>query len=266
MVEPFKHESLRQIRCFQDHKSLVAGVTTRQGGHSSKPFDSLNMGLHVRDQGEHVINNRQELADELRIPLEDWVIGEQVHGTEVHVVTRADKGKGVRSHDTAAAGVDGLITNEKDVLLGAFYADCVPLLFVDPHAGWVGIAHAGWKGTVGDMAGEMIRQLVHQGCKRTDIEMVIGPCISQNHYKVDQKVIDQIPQSQHSLTVTDLGAGQFLLDLKKLNERFAVQAGLAESQIKQTRFCTYEKEELFFSHRRDQGKTGRMLGFIGWKS
>ncbi|KHE73034.1 peptidoglycan editing factor PgeF [Halobacillus sp. BBL2006] len=266
MVEPFKHETLRQLTCFREHKNLIAGITTRQGGYSQKPFDSLNMGLHVPDREEIVLENRKELADEIGIPLERWVMGEQVHDKKVNVVTEEDLGKGVFSHTSALAGVDGLITNQPDILLAAFYADCVPLFFCDPLEGWIGVAHAGWKGTVKGMAAAMINELIGQGCSVENIEMIIGPCIGSTHYEVDERVKDGIPQSHHSETIKELGNGKYLLDLKRLNERVALEAGVHSSHIFTSGYCTYEEEALFYSHRRDQGKTGRMLGYIGWKS
>ncbi|ARI77560.1 peptidoglycan editing factor PgeF [Halobacillus mangrovi] len=266
MVEPFKHETLRQLNCFREHNNLIAGITTRQGGHSQKPFDTLNMGLHVPDHKETVLDNRGELANEVGIPLEQWTIGEQIHDTKIKTVTKGDCGKGAFSHTSALAGVDGLITNQPNVLLAAFYADCVPLFFCDPTNGWIGVAHAGWKGTVKGMASHMVRELVTQGCNLETIQMTIGPCISSRNYEVDQRVKDEIPEAHQNETVMEIGNNKYLLDLKKLNEKVAIEAGVQSSNVFASEYCTYEEDALFYSHRRDQGKTGRMLGFIGWKS
>lgn len=266
MVEPFKHDTLRQFKCFHDQKDIIAGITTRQGGHSEAPFQSLNMGLHVPDEEAKVINNREELASELGIPLDRWVMGEQVHGTKIKVIETKDLGKGAFSHSTSLSGVDGLITNQPDVLLTAFYADCVPLLFSDKTAGWVGIAHAGWKGTVRLMAAEMVKQMVEKGCSVENIQMTIGPCIGKAHYEVDERVFEAVPARFQSDTTTKTSLGKYLLDLKHLNRCIAQEAGIKDVNLFTSEYCTYEKDELFFSHRRDQGLTGRMLGYIGLKS
>ncbi|RWZ60683.1 peptidoglycan editing factor PgeF [Halobacillus fulvus] len=266
MKEPFKHESMRQLTCFHDEPTLVAGITTRQGGVSEAPFESLNMGLHVNDSQEVVVANRKLLADEVGIPLDRWVIGEQVHDIRVQEVVPSDFGKGVYNHGEALKGIDGLITNQPDVLLTAFYADCVPLFFYDPTTKWIGVAHAGWKGTVKGMAREMTEQLVKKGASPEDLKMVIGPCITKRHYEVDKRVMDHIPDVYKSKVSERTQDDHFLLDLKELNRLVALDAGLDDENIHISDYCTYEEEALLYSHRRDQGKTGRMLGFIGWSS
>ncbi|MBA2174253.1 peptidoglycan editing factor PgeF [Halobacillus locisalis] len=265
MVEPFTHVTKRQLSCFSNYTQLIAGLTTRHGGVSAEPFDSLNMGLHVHDRESDVVQNRDRLADEIGIPLDDWVMGEQVHGVEVKYVDESDKGKGARKLETAIPGVDGLITNNRNVVLAAFYADCVPLYFVDPVSGWIGIAHAGWKGTVHGMVKAMTDRLVQEGASLDNMEMTIGPCISAKHYEVDQRVMENIPTHLQKKVSTSVDEGHFILDLKALNHQLAIEAGLQEKNVHTTRYCTYEEERLLYSHRRDQGKTGRMLGYIGWK-
>lgn len=266
MNEPFQHTSERQLTCFRDDPDLVCGLTTRQGGVSESPYDSLNMGLHVRDAKKDVIRNRQLLAEEIGVPLDRWVMGEQVHGIQVKRVEEGDLGKGTLSHESAVAGVDGLITNQKNILLTAFYADCVPLYFHDPLSGWIGIAHAGWKGTVNGMAKAMIDQLLAEGASCQHLQMTIGPCISAEYYEVDERVISHIPPSLRKAVLRPTGKRNSLLDLRELNRQLAVQAGLEESNVHITAKCTYEEERLLYSHRRDQGETGRMLGYIGWTS
>ncbi|UOQ43125.1 peptidoglycan editing factor PgeF [Halobacillus salinarum] len=266
MTEPFKHESSRQLSCFVTKPKLTAGITTRQGGFSSPPFDSLNMGLHVNDNEDHVLQNRKQLAIDLNIDLNKWVVGEQVHQTVIHTVDGCDLGKGTLDHSTAIQGVDGLITNKSEVLLTAFYADCVPLYFLDEKSGWLGISHAGWKGTVNHMAFQMIEALKSHGADPEDIQMIIGPCISKKHYEVDERVISQVNEEHKHDVASPTTKGKYLLDLKMLNKQIALQAGLLDKNISMTSYCTYEEEELFFSHRRDGGQSGRMLGYIGWLS
>ncbi|MGP4078127.1 peptidoglycan editing factor PgeF [Halobacillus sp. K22] len=265
MHEPFTAKTLQQHSCFTNHEKIIAGLTTRQGGHSERPFNTLNMGLHVQDESDTVLRNREELAQETGFPLKNWIIGEQIHDIRVKVIENGEKGKGVFSHESAVAGVDGLITNHTDVLLGAFYADCVPLFLYAPVSGWIGIAHAGWKGTVRNMVSQMIGKLTAQGCSLDEIELVIGPCISEKNYEVDQRVYDQVPVEFRGEAAVYVSSGKYKLDLKKLNEAMALQSGLNKENVLVSRLCTYEEENLFYSHRRDQGRTGRMLGFIGLK-
>ncbi|WP_028782698.1 peptidoglycan editing factor PgeF [Thalassobacillus devorans] len=266
MTEPLKqqNDSLLAIQDWEQDQALTAGFSTRYGGVSRPPFADFNQGLHVNDREADVISNRDRLAASTDIPLKRWVIGEQVHGTEVAVVQEKDAGKGAFRLDSSIEGCDGLITNTPGLLLAAFFADCVPLYFYAPHAGWVGIAHAGWKGSVNGMAASMVKALQTQGVSADEIRAVIGPCISRKHYEVDQRVVDNI-EGKYMNKVTDpLQDGKFLMNLRELNRLILLDAGVKETSIHVTGHCTYEQEDVFFSHRRDCGKTGRMLGFIGF--
>ncbi|MEN1966961.1 peptidoglycan editing factor PgeF [Lentibacillus sp. N15] len=267
MSEPFyqKSDAYLALKSWQQiNPNLVAGFTTRNGGISNPPFTSLNLGLHVPDNQQDVITNRQRLAKQLTFPLQDWVAAEQVHSTQTREITLQDKGKGSVSHDTSLAGVDGMITNKIGVLCTAFFADCVPLFFFDPMTGYIGIAHAGWKGTVHRMAEKMVTKLQSVHIDVSNLRVVIGPCISNEHYAVDDRVIAEIPQELRERTVQKLAENHYLLDLKQLNAEILLQCGVLRHNIDITNYCTFRDESLFYSHRRDKGKTGRMLGFIGY--
>ena len=267
MKEPFikADPSFFAINAWQTgHPRLVTGFTTRDGGVSKEPYDSLNFGLHTDDRPEDVIKNRELLAGLLHVPLEQWVLAEQVHSNRVAVVTEADSGKGTRDYHTSLTGMDGLITNRKNILLAAFFADCVPLFFFDPETELIGIAHAGWKGTVQNIAGEMIGKLAGLGARKENIMAAIGPSISGGCYEVDDSVISQI-DIRHRTAAKEKENGRYLLDLRRLNAELLKEHGLAEAHISITQRCTLTDEAHFYSYRRDQGRTGRMLGFIGWQ-
>lgn len=246
--------------------NLLVGFSTRNGGVSRAPYDTLNLGLHVDDDQKDIIINREKLADDLAISLDDWVAAEQTHGINIHVVGQSDKGKGSRSINSALKDTDGLITNEKGILCTAFFADCVPLFFFDPVTRYIGIAHAGWRGTVNKMALEMVRKFQTLGANKADLRSVIGPSISQQHYEVDNNVIKHIDKQFLDNVVFQSSETGYKLDLKQLNYDILLDAGLSEKNIQKTSLCTYEEHELFYSYRRDQGQTGRMLGFIGYQS
>ncbi|WP_246521360.1 MULTISPECIES: peptidoglycan editing factor PgeF [Ornithinibacillus] len=244
--------------------NLTVGFTTRHGGVSKQPFHTNNMGLHVFDDVEDVLVNRKRLATTLHIPLDNWVSGEQVHHSEVHIVDSQDAGRGAITVESSLIGIDGLISNQKGILCTAFFADCVPLFFFDPVTKYVGIAHAGWKGTVARIAEKTILKFIQLGSAPKDIRVAIGPSISTENYEVDNYVKNRIPQEFHDVVLIETGHDHYLLDLKQLNVEILVQAGVFRSNIDVTSYCTYRDENLFFSHRRDQGKTGRMLGYIGF--
>lgn len=262
-----EHPTYQVIKTWKKQfPNLTAGITTRHGGTSSHPYESLNLAFHVNDNPQDVINNRKILANQLGFSLDHWILGEQVHGANVETVKSdsAYVGAGSTPDIPAIANVDGIITNKRNVLLCAFFADCVPLYFYDPSSGWIGIAHAGWKGTVSGIAKEMVKRLNQEGVLSNRIHVAIGPSIGPQHYQVNHLVIDQIPQQyiEHVCVKLDHVEDQYLLDLKKLNYLMLIDQDIRPEQITISQQCTFE-QDYFYSHRRDQGKTGRMLGFIG---
>lgn len=172
--------------------------------------------------------------------------------------------KGSVSYASSIKGTDGLVTNQKGLLCTAFFADCVPLFFFDPITGYIGIAHAGWKGSINRIAEKMVEAFIKVDVKAENLLVAIGPCISQQNYEVDERVVQSIRETDRVNVVRSLGKNRFLLDLKQLNVDILLQSGVLRHNIEITNYCTYRDENIFFSHRRDHGKTGRMLGFIGF--
>ncbi|MEI5906093.1 peptidoglycan editing factor PgeF [Bacillus spongiae] len=251
-----------------EDSSLIAGFSTKLSGASEGCFGSLNLGYHVEDKENHVRANRELLAGEISLPLSTWVGAEQTHGDRVVKVMTADKGKGAKSYDTAIKDTDGMYTFESGVLLTLAFADCVPIYFYAPNHHLVGIVHAGWKGTVKQIAATLVREWNSLGVKSEEIQAVIGPSICQSCYIVDDFVrsrIDKIVTNIGEKYYTEKEQGQYLLNLKEVNLSILQQAGLLRENIYTSSLCTSCDSSTFFSHRRDQGNTGRMLGFIGWK-
>lgn len=269
MSGPFlqiKDTSLLHISTWENlHPRLQVGFTTRKEGVSSTPFASFNFGFHVGDEQENVVRNRQLLARKISLPLTNWVSGEQTHQTNIKIVGGSDKGSGAATNQTALKQVDGLITNQKGVLCTAFFADCVPIFFFDPVTEYIGIAHAGWKGTVGRIAAKMVQKMTALGVDTTNLLVVIGPSISREKYEVDEQVIAHLSTRDRNKTVSSKGDSRYLLDLKQLNKEILLQSNVLRNNIDVTEYCTFRDQDLFFSHRRDQGMTGRMLGYIGFQ-
>lgn len=267
--EPFVHnnETFLTIEKWQElDPTLKVGFSTRQGGISQGAFNSLNLGLHVSDKKAKVLNNREILAKNLSIPLNYWVSGAQVHGAQIKVVNQNQRGQGSIDISSSIPKVDGLITKDRNVLCTAFFADCVPLYFFDPQLGYIGIAHAGWRGTALGIAEVMVNKFRDLGVRVENLLVAIGPAISQTKYEVDRVVIEQIPQKYLNITNCLQQDNRFLLDLQQLNSEILLQSGILRHNISRTNYCTYSADDLFFSYRRDKGKTGRMLGFIGYST
>ncbi|MGE6674350.1 peptidoglycan editing factor PgeF [Bacillus pumilus] len=249
-------------------KEVLAGFTTKNGGFSLSPYQSLNTGLHVGDDASSVQLNRQVIADATAVPLSDWVFADQTHEDRIKKVTKEQRGKGSLHYHEALPGTDGLYTSEPNIMLALCFADCVPLYFLAPQHGLIGTAHAGWKGTVKQIGAKMIELWVNQeGAKTDQIQVVIGPSIGSCCYIVDDVVLNQVKQLPFLTwdVYSEISQGQYKLDLKTLNKNVLLHAGMKEENIHVSSMCTSCNDQLFFSHRRDQGKTGRMMSFVGFK-
>ncbi|MGC5773749.1 peptidoglycan editing factor PgeF [Paenibacillus pabuli] len=261
----------------QQFKHMKAGFTTRQGGAGSTPYASLNCAYHVGDDPADVLKNRKLVAEKLGFSLESWTCGEQVHGKHVAVITTEDRGRGLLDRQSALQDTDGLVTNVPGLLLTSFYADCVPLYFYDPVQQAVGLAHAGWKGTVAGIAESMVETLEREyGSRRQDIHAAIGPSIGACCYEVDEAVmqhvrvwLDQSPgndefrDSASNPVYQSAGNGKTMLNLKECNRHIMMKAGILPDHIECTTWCTSCNPELFFSYRKENGITGRMASWIG---
>ncbi|MBU8786335.1 MULTISPECIES: peptidoglycan editing factor PgeF [Bacillus] len=249
--------------------AITAGFTTKNGGESKPPFQSLNTGLHVQDDERHVEKNRKKIAGFLQTDLRNWVFADQTHEDRIQKVTREHEGRGAFQYDTALEATDGLYTNEKNLFLALCFADCVPVYFYDPVRSLAGVAHAGWKGTVKGIAGKMVETWVtREGSNPGDIQAVIGPSIGACCYTVDDRVINkvkQLPLQEVDKAFLPAEEGEYSLELKEVNRQLLIHAGIPDAQIKVSSLCTSCERSLFFSHRRDRGKTGRMMSFIGLK-
>jgi len=282
-VEPFRlsdtpgQPAVMHIdRWERDYLGLSAGFTTRLGGVSEGACDSLNCALHVQDNPLHVAENRRRLAAALDFPFEAWTCGEQVHGRHVAVVTRASRGKGRLAREDAIPDTDALITNEPGIWLTSFYADCVPLYFFDPVRKVAGLAHAGWKGTVLQIAGHTVQSMAKTyGTVPGDVLAAVGPSIGSCCYEVDRAVIERIDECLMEIgadepvrrAVYKPGApGKSMLDLQQLNRQIMIKAGILPTHIEICGMCTGCRTDLFYSHRKERGATGRMASWIGLHS
>lgn len=254
------------------YPGLTAGFTTRNGGVSEAPYHSLNMALHVHDQIAAVVENRKRVCVAVGMSFESWTCAEQVHGHHVHVVTADERGRGREAREDAIQSADAIITQEEDICLASFYADCVPLLFVDPVKRVIGLAHAGWQGTVQQIAVHTVEKMQEAfGCDPSHILAAIGPSISSCCYEVDKRVITPVEQLLQDLPAEARSALKYqnedhaMVDLREINRHLLVKAGIMASNIECTTWCTGCHREMFYSHRMEGGHTGRMASWIGWK-
>ncbi|WP_053366120.1 peptidoglycan editing factor PgeF [Bacillus sp. FJAT-27245] len=270
-MEPFlsQNESILFLGGWmKEYPGLSAGFTAKAGGYSTGEFESMNTGFHVGDNPAVVRKNRETIAGMAGFSLLDMVGAEQTHGTNIVKAGSHLKGRGAEAYSDSVRDTDGFYTNEPGILLSLCFADCVPLYFFDPGSRMVGIAHAGWKGTVNGIGPKMVDAWRAEGIAPSDIFAAIGPSICKNCYIVDGRVIafaEKILEHVEKKPYNQISAGHYSLDLQTMNKILLEKAGIPARNIAVTGLCSSCGNGSFFSHRRDKGKTGRMLGFIGWK-
>lgn len=252
--------------------------STRFGGVSEGFFSSMNLSFTRGDDEKAVSENFRRIACVLGEKPEQIVCTDQTHTTNVRVVTGEDCGKGV-TREKDYTDVDGLITNEKGIVLATFYADCVPLYFVDPVKHVIGLSHSGWKGTVGGMGRVTVDRMQQEyGCRPEDIYAAIGPSICKECYEVSRDVADAFAQAFSENEYLRLNSayaqiisyrdevqkaeGKCQLDLHRANQWILQSAGILPEHISVTDVCTAHNPDYLFSHRKTNGKRGNLGAFL----
>ena len=239
--------------------------TTRIGGVSKGIYESLNLSFTRGDEDAAVRENFRRLAGAMETDVSKFVFTDQTHTTNVRRVTAEDAGKGiVKERDYT--DIDGLITNEPGLVLSTFYADCVPLYFVDPVHRAIGMSHSGWKGTVGKMGAATITAMKREfGTEAKDLVCAIGPSICQDCYEVSRDVAEAFIFAfpTHEKEILQAGAlGKYQLDLWKANEIVLTEAGVLKEHIDLAGLCTCCNSSILFSHRASKGKRGNLGAFL----
>ncbi len=240
--------------------------TTRKGGVSEGIFSTMNMSYTRGDKKEAVDENFRRIAEIFRSTSENIVCSDQTHTTNIRLVTKEDLGKGVtRKKDYT--DVDGLITNEPGIILATFYADCVPLYFVDTENKAIGLSHSGWRGTVAKM-GECTLKAMKEafGTRPEAVKAAIGPSICQECYEVSEDVAKQFislfPDGSKELLYKGKSDGKYQLNLWEANKRILLDAGILPENLEITDICTCCNKDYLFSHRASNGKRGNLGAFL----
>jgi YfiH family protein len=247
--------------------SLIAAVSTRKGGVSKPPFDEMDMGYNNGDDPKDVFQNRKLFLSSLGIDANRTVGCQQVHGVHIAEATHKDWGMGSKSYDTGFPDTDGLITKEKQVPITMNFADCTPLLFYDPKQEVIAVAHGGWRGTAGNIAGKMIHLMTEKYHSNvSDIVVGIGPAIGPESFEVGEDVIDAFSKLFTKDVLDGLYTkkpnGKFLFNLPKANTLLLEQAGVLPNHIENCGIDTMTHDDLFFSYRKHHGVTGRHMAVM----
>lgn len=243
--------------------ALAHAVFARSGGVSPQPWASLNMSISTGDSAENTRVNRRRAFAAVGLPFESMAEVWQVHSTQTLRVDEPTSASSVELRaGRASVKADGLITDRAGLSLFQRFADCVPILYYDPKHHAVGLAHAGWRGTVGGAALSPVRAMAEAyGTRPADLMVGIGPSICVDHYEVGPEVVDAVrrafPQPDELLIERN---GRTHLDLWAANRRALRETGV--EQIEVAGLCTACHAELFYSHRAEAGKTGRFGAVI----
>ena len=241
--------------------------STRIGGVSQGDLGSMNLSYTRGDAKENVDENFKRIAAVLNCSLDDFVLTHQTHTTNVRVVTKEDRGKGItKTRDYE--DVDGLVTNIPGIVLSTFYADCVPLYFVDPVKKAIGLSHSGWRGTVNKMGKVTVEKMMTEfGSNPKDIIAAIGPSICVDCYEVSKDVADEFlvafaKAENLSKIVILKNEEKAMLDLWQANYAVLLEAGITKEHISLPDICTACNKEILFSHRASNGKRGNLGAFL----
>ncbi|MFP4228425.1 MAG: peptidoglycan editing factor PgeF [Salinivenus sp.] len=234
---------------FSDVPAVTAGISTRRGGVSGPPYDTLNLGRHVGDDPSSVEENRRRFCAALDTDPAWLVTAGQVHGATVRTVEAP-------RHEPFC---DGLVTTTPRLLLAIATADCAPVLLADPAAGVVGACHAGWRGAVSGIAARTVRVMEAHGASPASVRAHIGPCLSREVFEVGPEVAARFDEA---VVHHRADWAKPHVDLKAALCQQLSNAGLADDHIEASDHCTLQESDTFFSHRGSGGTTGRMFGAI----
>lgn len=253
----------QQFKQFNDIPRLVHGLTYRTGEGVPLPFGNQHMGLLSFHYQDEAWENIKRLAREISPNIKHIVVTEQIHDTKLasypeHTPERHEKDGYILE---IYRGTDGVFTSNEDVLLLTFYADCTPLFFMDPTSRVIGMAHSGWKGTEKKIGLESIKFLQkHFKVETENLLAVVGPSAGKCCYEVDEFVRSKFSDFDAYFDLTR--EGHYKMDLKGINGAILLDGGIHEKNLEVSRDCTLCQRELYFSHRMENGDTGRMAAFM----
>ena len=253
----------------EDTGLVSHAFSTRLGGVSKGDFATMNFSFTRGDDRDDVLENYRRMAVALGVDRERMVLTWQTHTTNVRRVTEEDEGKGI-VRDRDYRDVDGMITDIPGITLVTFFADCVPLYFLDPVHKAIGLSHSGWRGTVKRMGQVTVDAMKEAfGTRPEDIIACIGPSICGGCYEVGEEVADEFAdafhEKYHDVILLKKQNGKYQLDLWKANEIVLKEAGIKGDYLAVTNICTYCNPQLLFSHRRTAERRGNLCAFLSLK-
>ncbi|MBQ1977433.1 MAG: peptidoglycan editing factor PgeF [Ruminococcus sp.] len=242
--------------------------STRLGGVSEGEFTSMNLSFGRGDSDENVTDNYKRICKAAGFEYDSLTASKQIHETIVRNVTRQNRGVGIYK-PVDMPSVDALVTNDKEVTLVTYYADCTPVFFADPARKAIGLAHAGWRGTVGKISEKVVEKMTADfGTDPADLICAIGPVIGKCCYEVSGDCADEFIKlfgADSPVIEKTSKPDKFMIDLSLANKLLLMKAGVKEENVVISDLCTRCNCDLLWSHRATNGKRGTMSAFMQLK-
>ncbi len=248
------------IPSFETKGGITCAFSTRVGGVSEKPYDTLNFSQKREGNKKNFLQNMNRFSSAVQFDYNRAVAINYAHSAILYKADISDEGRGITKEklDTTC---DGLYTDVKNLPLVTYHADCVPLFFYDSVRGAAAICHAGWRGVTSHITANAVNSLIKLGSSSKDILAAVGPCISVKHFEVGKGVHDLFEKEFGKETIEERN-GRVYADLAIACVLDMLENDILPENITLSDICTYENPKLFFSHRRDKGKTGAMAAVI----
>lgn len=264
-------EGVRALICAPlEHAGFVNGFSTRLGGVSAMPADALNLAGFNEDSAENILENRRRFLKLFPNGKHGWALAGcwQVHGADARVVNNLQEAKPAKDAHGDTIYCDAIISNASGVMAGVKTADCVPILLGDTATGAFAAVHAGWRGTLVEIATKTLQRMMdNYNSNPGDIRVAIGPAAGACCYEVGTEVIDSFKNNFPGQQLfCDTRPGHACIDLLKANREQLVSAGVDPEKINIAPLCTMCRTDIFFSYRREKklhGKVGRLMAVIG---
>lgn len=247
---------------FSRIQGIDHGFSTRVGGVSPSPYDSLNLSLTRDDSKENVLRNYRIFFEAAGLDIDSTVLVNHEHGATVLSVDHRNCGQGL--FKAPLPFCDGLVTNDPAVTLVTLHADCGCVYLYDPIKRAIGLAHAGWKGTYKRIAQRLVERMREEfSSEPEDIYASLGPCICQKCFEVDESIADDFVREFSCEAIKKSGKkGKAFVDIESALIIQLSDSGVKIGNISSMGICTFERDDILFSYRRDRGATGAMIGYL----
>lgn len=243
----------------EKYPAISHAFSTRYGGVSKNEFSSMNFYLGDSESAENVEENYKIFCDALGYDKKNLVRSRQIHGNKIKLISKED----ITNGNLNFQGIDGFITDIPGIVLKTSHADCCPVYIFDPIRKVVGLAHAGWRGTVSGIAENLAFNFTEKfGSKKDNLICALGPCIGKCCFEVGEDVKHEFDALNFDIAFKKCKNNKFKIDIKEINKKIMENFGIPSNNIIKSDICSCCNKDLLFSNRATKGKRGNNAAFI----